>query len=131
MIIICLAIAAVVIVAGMLRGKDKGEMIMTGLALAIAAVPEGLPAVATIALAVGMRRMVRRNALIRRLSAVETLGSASVICSDKTGTLTENEMTAVTYHLADGPLEVTGTGYAPEGEFRRDGAGVDPGGTSR
>ncbi|NQT19913.1 MAG: cation-transporting P-type ATPase [Planctomycetes bacterium] len=126
LIVICLAVAAVVIVAGMLRGEEKGKMIMTGLALAIAAVPEGLPAVATIALAVGMRRMARRNALIRRLPAVETLGSASVICSDKTGTLTENEMTAVLYYLADGPLEVTGTGYAPEGEFQKDGANVDP-----
>jgi len=126
LIIVCLTISAVVIFAGLLRGRGRGEMIMTGLALAIAAVPEGLPAVATIALAVGMRRMARRNALIRRLPAVETLGSATVICTDKTGTLTENEMTAVRYHLADGAVEVTGSGYTPEGAFNRDDIDLDP-----
>jgi len=126
LIAIVLAVAAVVTVAGILTGKHVEQMVMTGIALAIAAVPEGLPAVATITLAVGMRRMARRNALIRRLPAVETLGSTAVICSDKTGTLTRNEMTAIRYYLAGGAVEVSGTGYAPEGEFEADGARIDP-----
>jgi len=126
LILIVLVIAAIVIAAGLLTGKKFDTMVMTGIALAIAAVPEGLPAVATISLAVGMRRMARRNALIRRLPAVETLGSAGVICTDKTGTLTRNEMTAVRYHLAGGPVEVGGTGYAPEGEFIARDARLDP-----
>jgi len=126
LVIICLAVAAVVIVAGVVRGRPVGEMLLTGLALAVAAVPEGLPAVATIGLAIGMYRMARRNALIRRLPAVETLGSATVICSDKTGTLTENKMTAVKFVLADGPIDVAGIGFAPEGEFRRAQSPVDP-----
>ncbi len=100
------------------------ELFMVAVSLAIAAVPEGLPAVVTIALALGMQRMIRRNALIRKLASVETLGSANVICSDKTGTLTTNEMT-VTRVLVDGQLlHVEGRGYAPEGGFSRDGQGA-------
>ena len=95
------------------------EVFMIAVSLAIAAVPEGLPAVVTISLALGMREMIKRHALIRKLSSVETLGSATVICSDKTGTLTQNEMT-VTRVWVDGQfVDVTGTGYAPEGEFQR------------
>jgi len=101
------------------------EVFIIAISLAIAAVPEGLPAVVTISLALGMREMIQRHALIRKLSSVETLGSATVICSDKTGTLTQNEMT-VTRIWADGQfVNVTGTGYAPVGEFQVDGAKVD------
>ncbi len=91
----CLIICAVVALMGILRGEPIVQMLLGGISLAVAAVPEGLPAVVTIALAIGVRRMVQRNALIRRLPAVETLGCATVICSDKTGTLTENRMTVV------------------------------------
>ncbi|MCE9647163.1 MAG: cation-translocating P-type ATPase [Chloroflexi bacterium] len=101
------------------------EVFIIAISLAIAAVPEGLPAVVTISLALGMREMIQRHALIRKLSSVETLGSATTICSDKTGTLTQNEMT-VTRIWADGQfVNLTGTGYAPVGEFQVDGARVD------
>ena len=98
---------------------------MIAVGLAIAAVPEGLAAVVTISLALGMREMVKRHALIRRLASVETLGSATVICSDKTGTLTQNVMT-VTRLWVDGKVaEVTGTGYDPAGDFFIDGEKAD------
>ena len=104
--------------------EEFTELFMVAVSLAIAAVPEGLPAVVTISLALGMREMVRRHALIRKLSSVETLGSATVICSDKTGTLTQNEMT-VTRLWADGEfITVTGSGYTPQGEFMQDGEQV-------
>ncbi|GAB4484827.1 MAG: calcium-transporting P-type ATPase, PMR1-type [Anaerolineales bacterium] len=105
--------------------KEITEVFMIAVSLAIAAVPEGLPAVVTISLALGMQEMIKRHALIRKLSSVETLGSATVICSDKTGTLTQNEMT-VTRLWADGQfISVTGTGYAPQGDFQVDGKPVD------
>ena len=101
------------------------EVFIIAISLAIAAVPEGLPAVVTISLALGMREMIKRHALIRKLASVETLGSATVICSDKTGTLTQNEMT-VTRLWADGQfIDITGTGYVPKGEFLADGKPVD------
>jgi len=106
--------------------RELIELFMTAISLAIAAVPEGLPAVVTIVLALGMQRMVRRQALLRRLPAVETLGTATAICSDKTGTLTQNEMT-VTQVWADEQLyHVTGRGYAPEGQFHLGEETIDP-----
>ena len=128
LIFLSLGVAGIVVAGGLLAGGPErpADLVLTGLALAIAAVPEGLPAVATIALAVGMWRMARRNALIRKLPAVETLGSATVICTDKTGTLTENEMTATVYYLLDGRIEATGAGFQPEGFFLKDGRRLDP-----
>jgi Ca2+-transporting ATPase len=101
------------------------EVFIIAISLAIAAVPEGLPAVVTISLALGMREMVQRHALIRKLSSVETLGSATTICSDKTGTLTQNEMTVTRVWADDHFIDVTGTGYAPIGEFQVEGKKVD------
>ena len=119
-----LAVCALVFLVGWLRGTPPLDMFIIAVSLAIAAVPEGLPAVVTISLALGMREMIKRHALIRRLSSVETLGSATVICSDKTGTLTQNEMT-VTRVAADGEfITITGSGYAIKGDFLRDGKQV-------
>jgi Ca2+-transporting ATPase len=144
--IAALAVCGLVFIVAVLRGTDLGiltasgggflaylnaakkqlvDMFMLAVGLAIAAVPEGLPAVVTITLALGMREMIHRHALIRRLSSVETLGSATVICSDKTGTLTQNEMT-VTRIWVDGQfIQVTGSGYSRQGEFQVGGNSVD------
>ena len=103
----------------LLRGHPPVEMFMAAVALAVAAIPEGLPAILTITLAIGVQRMARRNAIIRRLPAVEALGSVNVICSDKTGTLTRNEMTAQTIVTCDAIFTISGVGYGPEGEFCR------------
>ena len=121
-----LVIVALIIVLGLLRGQPFLEMLIFGIALAVAVVPEALPAVVTISLAIGVQRMVKRHALIRRLPAVETLGSVSVIGSDKTGTLTKDEMTARSLFVAGQMLEVSGAGYEPRGEFSRNGAIVEP-----
>ncbi|HEX2978785.1 MAG TPA: cation-translocating P-type ATPase, partial [Anaerolineaceae bacterium] len=121
----CLVICALVFAVGWAKGNNPLDMFMVAVSLAIAAVPEGLPAIVTISLALGMREMIHRHALIRRLSSVETLGSATVICSDKTGTLTQNEMT-VTRLWVDGQfVQVTGSGYQPEGDFLIDNQKVD------
>lgn len=121
-----LGVSGLVFLAGWLQGGSWLTMFLTAVSLAIAAVPEGLPAVVTITLALGMREMIRRHALIRRLSSVETLGSATVICSDKTGTLTQNEMT-VTRMWMDGKfIEVSGSGYRPVGEFFLGKNKIDP-----
>ena len=119
MIWITLAIALLVAVSGILRGRDIVLMVQTAIALSVAAIPEGLPIVATIALARGMWRMARRHALINRLSAVETLGATSVICTDKTGTLTENKMTVTRISLVDGNVEVGGDATTQEERFKQ------------
>ncbi|MCD6577444.1 MAG: cation-translocating P-type ATPase [Anaerolineaceae bacterium] len=121
----CLVISGLVFLSGLIEGGDILDMFMIAVSLAIAAVPEGLPAVVTISLALGMRQMVKRHALIRRLSSVETLGSATVICSDKTGTLTQNAMTVTRIWVDGKALEVTGSGYSPKGDFMDDGKKVD------
>ncbi|MDD5647694.1 MAG: cation-translocating P-type ATPase [Dehalococcoidia bacterium] len=121
-----LILCAVLAGMGIWRGHPPLEMLIWGVSLAVAAVPEALPAVVTISLALGVRRMVKRHALVRRLSAVETLGCTTVICSDKTGTLTEDQMTMKKIYLDGQFIEVSGTGYEPEGEFYRDGNRLDP-----
>ena len=111
------AIVLLVFLIGLGQGQSLQEMFMVSISLAVAAVPEGLPAVVTVVLALGVTRMSRRNAIIRRLPAVETLGTATVICSDKTGTLTKNEMTVTHLYVFDRMAQVTGTGYDPSGGF--------------
>jgi len=117
LVALCLIISAIVVGLGIYQGKDLFQMFLAGVSLAVAAIPEGLPAVVTIALAVGVQRMIRRNAIIRKLPAVETLGCATVICSDKTGTLTQNEMTVRQVWVNNQILEISGQGYDPKGEF--------------
>ena len=126
LVFLTLGVAAVTVIAGIVSGKDAFLMIETGIALAVAAVPEGLPVVATIALARGMRAMARQNALINRLSSVETLGATDVICVDKTGTLTENRMTATRLVTSAGEIEIGAEGLDGRGTFRMDGRDLDP-----
>ena len=116
-----LGICVLLVVVGLLRGMEWMEIFLLAVAAAVSAIPEGLPAVVTVVLAMGMRIMARRNAIIRKLVAVETLGSATVICSDKTGTLTLNQMTVRRIFVGGRWIDVTGEGYTPEGEFHSDG----------
>jgi len=120
-------VVAMVVVLGVLRGQAVLDMLLFGIALAVAVVPEALPAVVTISLAIGIQKMARRNALIRRLPAVETLGSTSVICSDKTGTLTRDEMTVRRLWAVDRTFDISGSGYEPVGRFSTGGVDVVPG----
>jgi len=121
-----LVVVVMVVALAIFRGQPFLEMFIFAIALAVAVVPEALPAVVTISLAIGVQRMVKRNALIRRLPAVETLGSVSVICSDKTGTLTKDEMTTRKIFVAGRLLELSGSGYEPMGVFSQDGNPIDP-----
>ncbi len=126
LIVLVITLCIVIVVAGWFRGvADVVQMLEIGLSLAIAAVPEGLPAVATMTLALGMQRMAKMGALVRRLPAVETLGSTTIICTDKTGTLTKNEMTACRFMLDRRRIDVSGTGYSREGRFEVDHKSID------
>ena len=122
-----LGLVTLLFVLGLLRGMPFFELFMTSVSLAIAAVPEGLPVILTVALSMGVLRMARRRVLVRRLPAVETLGSTTVICTDKTGTLTVGEMTLRTLYVAGRTFAVTGEGYAPRGEVLPEGGGADKG----
>jgi len=113
----CLVICALVFVLGLLRGEEALGMFMTAISLAVAAIPEGLPAVVTIVLAIGMQRLVKKNAIMKKLHAVETLGGTTVICSDKTGTLTQNQMTIVKMYVPGREISVEGEGYKPVGNM--------------
>ncbi len=124
--IFSIILAALTAVLGVFRGHQVMEMFVWGVALAVAVIPEALPAVVTISLAIGIRRLVKRNVLIRKLPAVETLGAITVICSDKTGTLTQDEMTVRTLYSDGRDYEITGVGYAPGGEILLEGTRIDP-----
>ncbi len=115
--IVCLAICGVIFLLGLLRGMELFDIFMTSVSLAVAAIPEGLTVVVTVVLAMGMQKMVKVNAIIKRLSAVETLGSTTVICSDKTGTLTQNKMTIQRIYDGKELYDVSGTGYSPVGDI--------------
>ncbi len=123
---VILTLAAITFVVGILRGSSWIEMFMAVVALAVGAIPEGLPAAVTITLAIGVAKMAKRNAIIRKLPAVETLGSTTVICSDKTGTLTQNQMTVQEVYAGGDLFLVSGTGYSPEGCFTREGEAISP-----
>lgn len=126
-VIAAVVMGAILATADIQGASDLVDVLLVGVSLAVAAVPEGLPAVLSVVLALGVQRMAAKNAIVKKLSSVETLGSASVICSDKTGTLTRNEMTIVRVVTRSGEFEVTGTGYAPEGELLADGQTIDEG----
>ena len=115
---VCLALVAVIFLLQWLRGGNLSEVLLTSVSLAVAAIPEGLPAVVTVSLAIGMQRMAKRSALIRTLPSVETLGCVTVICTDKTGTLTQNKMTVRNLWVFDRSWQVDGEGYSPEGSIR-------------
>lgn len=127
LVIAAILLFLVVVAAGYLRGMPLGAILMVAISQMVSLVPEGLPVALTIALAVGMQRMARRGAIVRSLASVETLGCTTIICTDKTGTLTKNEMTATTMWLADGrAVEVSGSGYAPDGDVSSAGFILDP-----
>ena len=126
LVFIFLGACILLIIVGVLQGLGLFDLFLLAIAAAVASIPESLPAVMTVVLAIGMRAMARRNAIVRKLVAVETLGSATVICSDKTGTLTLNQMTVRRLFTSGNFIEVTGEGYEPKGEFKLDGNQIDP-----
>jgi len=125
LIVVALALTVLVVGIGVIQGHDLYNMFLAGVSLAVAAIPEGLPAIVTVALSLGVQRMIKQKSIVRKLPAVETLGCASVICSDKTGTMTQNKMTVTHIWSGDKVWNVTGTGYHPHGEFLYDDQQVD------
>ncbi len=125
LLVVILMLAGATFAVGLFRGERAFDMFMAAVALAVGAIPEGLPAAVTITLAIGVKRMARRRAIIRKLPAVETLGSTTVICSDKTGTLTVNQMTVSEIWAAGDEFTVTGSGYAPEGTIELNGTSIE------
>jgi P-type Ca2+ transporter type 2C len=126
LVFVFLGVSALLVIVGHLQGLRLFDLFMLAIAAAVASIPEGLPAVVTVVLAIGMRAMARRNSIIRKLVAVETLGSTTVICSDKTGTLTLNQMTVRRIFTNGNYIEVTGEGYDPKGQFTQDGKTINP-----
>lgn len=124
--LICIAVCIIVFLAGILRGEPIFDMLMTGITISIAAIPEGLPATVTIALALAVNRMMKHNALVNRLHSVETLGCASVICTDKTGTITENKMTVTDIYCDKKDFSVSGNGYRTAGNITYDNKSINP-----
>lgn len=125
LIAVAVALTALVVLIGILHGQNAYTMFLAGVSLAVAAIPEGLPAIVTVALALGVQRMIRQRAIVRQLPAVETLGSTTVICSDKTGTLTQNKMTVTRLWVDQEEVEVSGLGYEPYGQFSIHGKVID------
>jgi Ca2+-transporting ATPase len=126
LVFVCIGIVSIIFLLGIFRGNEYIPMLLTALSLAVAAIPEGLPAVVTVALSIGVHRMAKKNAIIRRLLSVETLGGASVICTDKTGTLTKNEMTLQKIWQNGNTFDITGIGYSPEGEYLQNQNPISP-----
>ncbi|MCU0452824.1 MAG: cation-transporting P-type ATPase [Bacteroidetes bacterium] len=127
LLIVILGLSALVLAIGLARGEAVVEIVSAAIALTVGAIPEGLPAAVTVTMAIGVARMAKRRAIIRKLPAVETLGSTTVICSDKTGTLTQNQMTVRHVVVGDSVYDVSGNGYEPEGELALDGNRLSPG----